>query len=153
MCLLCQVVGVAVAASGKWRGQAKDTGTGVLLFGLSAQLVIFSVYLAVLTLFCLRVRSGRAEEKSERVISVTGESDSFQDQGEKKRRDFGFNPLVKQVIKGMWIASVLVEVSSAITPKANTNTGFSGSLHLSAHRLCGRYRCNFLQTRMAVRCF
>ncbi|KAK5088731.1 hypothetical protein LTR05_002952 [Lithohypha guttulata] len=30
----------------------------------------------------------------------------------EKSREFGFNPLHKQVVKGMWIASILVEIRS-----------------------------------------
>lgn len=84
-----------------------------MIFGLAAQLVTFTVYLVVFTLFCLKVRSGRAEDKRAE-IQVIGVDAGDTDHGmvdEPNSRDFGFNPLVKQVVKGIWIANVLVEVS------------------------------------------
>jgi len=85
-------------ASGNWQGSRKDAGTAILITGLACQLATFTLYLVVLTLFCLRVGAGSDGRKGNQEISRSG-------------RDYGFNPLVKQVIRGMWIASILVEVS------------------------------------------
>lgn len=72
-----------------------------MLFGLSVQLATFTLFIVILALFCLRVQRGHGEgnELLRRDANVTD-------------RDFGFNPLVKLVVRGMWIASVLVEVGA-----------------------------------------
>lgn len=129
---LCQGVGSAIAASGNWTGHKKDTGTKVMLLGLVGQLVTFTVYLAVFTLFCLKVWSGKAEEKRAQVQVVGVSEDSSSGEVEEHYgRDFGFNPLVKQVVKGMWVASVLVEVSlSADCSKVFANRSCRSGRHV-----------------------
>ncbi|KAK5939988.1 hypothetical protein PMZ80_007406 [Knufia obscura] len=82
-------------------GSRKDTGRAILMVGLGCQLATFTVFMVVLGLFCLRVRGGHEGEGGIKGV------------GGGNERDYGFNPLVKQVVKGMWIASVLVEVSDA----------------------------------------
>ena len=101
---LAQGAGSGVAASGNWEGSQKDAGTAILIAGLGCQLATFTIYLVVLTLFCLRVGGGKEEASEGQEMSGNGAAGGM-------RRDYGFNPLVKQVVRGMWIASVLVEAS------------------------------------------
>lgn len=109
---LCQGAGSAIAASGGWTGSQKTLGTNVLIFGLAAQLATFTMYMVVLGLFCRRVGSGHVEGIGNDRDSPRRASFSHEHERSKEAsREFGFNPLVKQVVKGMWIASVLVEVS------------------------------------------
>ena len=99
---LAQGAGSGIAASGNWQGSLKDAGTAILIVGLACQLATFTVYLVVLTLFCLRVRGGH-----------DGRSEG-QENSRNGGRDYGFNPLTLNIVKGMWIASVLVEVSTSL---------------------------------------
>lgn len=95
---LMQSAGSAIAASANWEGESKSVGENVLIAGLAAQLATFTVYMVVLLLFCLRVSAGKSGN------FVDGE-------GSEGARKYGFNPLVKQVVRGMWIASAFVEVN------------------------------------------
>lgn len=101
---LCQGAGSGIAASNNWTGETKTLGTNVLIFGLAAQLATFTLYVIVLALFCQRISAGSG-----------GGSDH------EKRREYGFNPLHKQVVKGIWIASVLIEVSRKCHPSITAN--------------------------------
>lgn len=100
---LLQGAGSAIAAGGDWQGPKKDAGTNVLTIGLAAQLATFTLYLLILALFCYRVQSGHESNRQEEQTRVKD--------NRTVRRDFGFNPLVKQVVKGVWIASILIHVS------------------------------------------
>lgn len=108
---LLQGAGSAIAPGGNEEGSQRDLGINILTFGLAVQLATFSWYLVVLALFCLRVYSGHetsGEEQSK------GKGENGASQGTASRRDFGFNPLVKQVVAGIWIAGILLEVSVKI---------------------------------------
>ena len=80
---LTQAAGSGIASSGNWEGNTKDVGVNILLCGLALQLGTFTFYLAFLWRFMCRVRS--VEEA-------------------------GFNPCVRKVLTGMWIACGFVQV-------------------------------------------
>ena len=80
---LTQCSGSGIASSGNWEGNTKEIGVNVLLVGLALQLATFTFYLAFLWQFVCRVR--RVEQA-------------------------GFNPSVRKVIMGIWIASAFVQV-------------------------------------------
>ncbi|KIX03102.1 uncharacterized protein Z518_06652 [Rhinocladiella mackenziei CBS 650.93] len=82
---LTQCSGSGIASSGNWEGDLKDVGTNVLLVGLALQLATFSVFLVVMARFVGRIRASK---------------------------DAGFNPCVKKVILGAWIASLFVQIRS-----------------------------------------
>ncbi|KAJ9503407.1 hypothetical protein H2202_001561 [Exophiala xenobiotica] len=82
---LTQCSGSGIASSGNWEGDLKDIGTNVLLVGLVLQLATFTIFMVVLARFVKRVQ---------------------------KLQETGFNPCVKKVILGMWIASFFVQVRS-----------------------------------------
>lgn len=112
---LCPGAGSGIAASNHWQGETDKIGTNVLIFGLAAQLATFTLFIIVLALFCQRVSSGRGEgdggnTRSDGLLSGGGSA-------REKTREFGFNPLHKQVVKGMWIAAVFIEVSHPIVIK------------------------------------
>jgi len=109
--------GSAIATSGNWEGKSKEVGQNVLIVGLAMQLATFTIHMVVLLLFCIRVSAGKSDTKGEGEFR---RRDGFTDgdgNGNGTEREFGFNPLVKQVVKGMWIASVLVEVSLFFLPR------------------------------------
>ncbi|EXJ67445.1 uncharacterized protein A1O5_09458 [Cladophialophora psammophila CBS 110553] len=83
---LTQCSGSGIASSGNWEGDLKTVGTNVLLVGLSLQLATFSVFLVVLARFVRRV-------------SRVG-------------KDAGWDPRVKKVVWGVWIAGFWVQVRS-----------------------------------------
>lgn len=93
-----------IAASGNWQGSRMDVGTAILIAGLACQLATFTFFLVVLTLFCLRVSGGHDGRSGSQEVSGSA-------------KDYGFNPLVKQVIRGMWVAGILVEVSVFASPQ------------------------------------
>ncbi|KAK5052038.1 hypothetical protein LTR84_002842 [Exophiala bonariae] len=82
---LTQCSGSGIASSGNWEGNLKDVGTNVLLVGLALQLATFSTFLLVL---------GRVVRRVDRS------------------RDIGFDPRVKKVILGVWIAGFFVQTRS-----------------------------------------
>ncbi|KEF60382.1 uncharacterized protein A1O9_01942 [Exophiala aquamarina CBS 119918] len=82
---LTQCSGSGIASSGNWEGNLKEVGTNVLLVGLALQLATFSTFLLVLGRVVVRV---------------------------KRSYDSGFNPCVKKVILGVWIAGFFVQVRS-----------------------------------------
>lgn len=88
---LTQCSGSGIASSGNWEGDLKEVGTNVLLVGLALQLATFSVFLFVLATFVRRVN---------------------------KSSDSGFNPRVKKVILGVWIAGAFVQVRHLPAPLA-----------------------------------
>ena len=101
LCFLLQGAGTAIAASAGWKGDKATLGKDLLLIGLVAQLTTLTLFLIVLGMFCVRVKGGHREEHD---LSRTN--------SDFAGRDFGFNPLAKEVVKGMWIAGVLLEVRS-----------------------------------------
>lgn len=82
---LTQCSGSGIASSGNWEGSLKEVGTNVLLVGLALQLATFSTFLLVLGRVVRRVNRSRHTE---------------------------FDPRVKKVILGVWIASLFVQVST-----------------------------------------
>ncbi|KIW52885.1 hypothetical protein PV05_08498 [Exophiala xenobiotica] len=82
---LTQCSGSGIASSGNWEGNLKDIGTNVLLVGLALQLATFTVFLLLMGRFVTRV---------------------------KGNQETGFNPCVKKVILGAWVASFFVQVRS-----------------------------------------
>jgi hypothetical protein len=80
---LTQCSGSGIASSGNWEGDLKTVGTNVLLVGLALQLATFSTFLLVLGRMVGRVN---------------------------RSRDAGFNPCVKKVLLGAWIAGFFVQV-------------------------------------------
>lgn len=89
---LTQCSGSGIASSGNWEGNLKDVGTNVLLVGLALQLATFSTFLLVLW----------------RVVHRVDRS-----------REMGFDPRVRKVILGAWIAGFFVQV------RLTTNTTFA----------------------------
>ena len=81
---LTQCAGSGIASSGGWKGDLKVLGTDVLLCGLALQVVTFSIFLVVLGGFLRRV---------------------------KRHKEVGLNPCVKRVVRAVWIAGFLVQVS------------------------------------------
>lgn len=82
---LTQCSGSGIASSGNWEGSLKEVGTNVLLVGLALQLATFSTFLLVLGRVVQRVNRSRHTE---------------------------FDPRVKKVILGVWIASLFVQAST-----------------------------------------
>ena len=82
---LTQAAGSGIASSGNWEGNTKDIGVNILLVGLALQLGTFTFYLGFLWRFVCRVR---------------------------KVEEAGFNPCVRKVLTGIWIASAFVQVSN-----------------------------------------
>jgi len=85
---LTQCSDSGIASSGNWQGNLEIVGTNVLLFGLCLQLATFSGFLVILWSFVRRV--GQCKET-------------------------GLNPCVKRVIRGVWVAGFLVQVSHLLT--------------------------------------
>jgi uncharacterized membrane protein len=83
---LTQASGSGVAASGDWKGNKKDVGTGILIAGLALQLATFTLFMLVFGTILTRAR---------------------------KALDAGFNSHVRKWVLGMWIASIFVWVSPA----------------------------------------
>lgn len=79
--------GSAIAASSNWTGSGKTVGTNILLIGLMLQVITFSLFLILTWRFVSRVKKSAAT---------------------------GFNPFVKQVLRGVWIAGALIEVSETL---------------------------------------
>jgi RTA1 like protein len=84
MSFMTQGAGSAIAASGNWQGSSRTAGIDVLLVGLALQLATFTFFLVVTWRFVCRLRL------------VEGES---------------FNPGLKKMLTGVWIAAIFVEVS------------------------------------------
>lgn len=111
MSFLQQGVGSAIAATAAPEDEARrNMGINILITGLVAQLGTFSLCLIVLTLFCRRVQAGSE--------SCRNKGGNYSLAGVSPKRDFGFNPLVKQVMKGVWIASASVQVGLS-TPSSS----------------------------------
>lgn len=81
---MTQGAGSAIAASGNWQGSSRTAGIDVLLVGLALQLATFTFFLVITWRFVCRVR-----------IVVGG----------------GFEPNLKKMLTGVWVAAILVEVS------------------------------------------
>lgn len=81
---MTQGAGSAIAASGNWEGSSKTAGIDVLLVGLALQLSTFTFFLVVVWQFVCRVRL--VEEGN-------------------------FEPNLKKMLRGVFIASIFVEVS------------------------------------------
>ena len=83
---MTQGAGSGIAASGNWEGSSKTAGIDVLLVGLALQLSTFTFFLVVVWQFVCRVRM------------VEGEN---------------FEPNLKKMLRGVFIAAIFVEVSRA----------------------------------------
>jgi hypothetical protein len=82
---LTQGAGSGIASSGNWEGSEKDIGEGVLIGGLSLQLVTFSTYLVFLFRMVHRVHASP---------------------------ELSFPQGVRQVLAGTFIAAAMVQVCS-----------------------------------------
>jgi hypothetical protein len=80
---LMQGAGSGIAASGNWQGTSETAGIDVLLVGLALQLATFTLFLVVTWQFMCRLRM------------VDGGS---------------FEPRLKKMLTGIWIATIFVEV-------------------------------------------
>jgi hypothetical protein len=80
---MMQGAGSGIAASGNWQGSSKTAGVDVLLVGLALQLATFTIFLVVTWQFMCRLR--------------------MVDGG-------GFEPSLKKMLTGVWIAAIFVEV-------------------------------------------
>lgn len=88
---------------------ANNTGTNVLLFGLTVQLAVSTLFLSLLFLFKRRVRGGgeNGEHDEKEPMSPHGKTAAVSWHHTKA---FGMNPLVVEVVKSMWIAGALIEI-------------------------------------------
>jgi RTA1 like protein len=86
---MTQGAGSAIAASGNWEGSSETAGIDVLLVGLALQLSTFTFFLVVVWQFVCRVRM--VEEGS-------------------------FEPNLKKMLRGVFIAAIFVEVSEMPQP-------------------------------------
>lgn len=91
---LTQASGSSLAASANWAGSEARIGTHILLLGLALQLATFSAFIVLLWRFVCRVRALAQREGS----------------GNESRS--GFEPKVKQVLVGVGLASVAIEIRS-----------------------------------------
>jgi RTA1 like protein len=82
--LIMQGVGSVIAISGHWQGSSKTVGVDVLLAGLALQLATFTCFLAFAWQFLRKTRIFEG---------------------------VSFEPSLKKMLTGVWIAATLVEVS------------------------------------------
>lgn len=106
---LFQCIGGAVMSGSP--GSTNDTGTNVLLFGLTIQLATFTFFLGLLFLFGRRVHGGgeNGENDEKEPMSPNG---SAVPANWHHKKAFGMNPLVAEVVRSMWIAGLLMEIRS-----------------------------------------
>jgi hypothetical protein len=91
---ITQGSGSAIAASSKWTGSGRTIGINILPIGLMLQVITFSFFLILTWRFVSRV---------------------------KKSAETSFNPFIKQVLRGVWIAGALIEVSRSLMKSEQAN--------------------------------
>ncbi|KAJ9497271.1 hypothetical protein H2202_007075 [Exophiala xenobiotica] len=82
-CFNAQGGGSSIAGAGSWKGTLRTIGIDVILVGLALQVVTFTGFLTVLAMFQSRVNS---------------------------MKDVRLQSGAKKVIRGVWIASILVQI-------------------------------------------